>query len=348
MILITWWGLPQYAARAIGAFVKSTSEEVRIISTRPVVPIKGMEDLVGCPIKWVGDEESRNAECGRLWLAELGELPRIMIVGNWNLAAYKVLEDAVRAGGGKTVAVSDANYVIDWKQLIRKIRFCFGLKRRFDYFFVPGKSGRKLMRFYGIPDERIYEGLYAADQNLFKDETSINHREKKIIYVGQFIERKNVMRLVEAFKLSKIFEKGWKIEFNGSGILENALKVEANDYIVVNGFVQPEQLAAKYQEARCLVLPSLEEHWGVVVHEAALCGCYMLLSKGIGAADDFATSENAGVFDPLSVEDMSKAMKRMAEMSDDEMRCAERISSKLGLAAGTQKFVENMKAMVTR
>lgn len=341
MICITWWGLPQYGARAIGAFVRQTNEPVVVVSTRPVVPIKGMEELVGCPLHWVPDE-------GADIMSLLPEVPRVLVVGNWNLPMYEQVAKEVRAVGGKVFALSDANYVLDFRQLLRKVRFMLTIRRRFDGFFVPGKSGRRLMRFYGVPDERIFEGLYAADQDLFKSAHPLPQRPRKILYVGQFIARKNVVRLVEAFLSSGITREGWSLEMCGSGVLKDRLDelaARSEGAVRVRDFVQPEQLAAYYADARCFVLPSLEEHWGVVVHEAVLSGCYLLLSKGIGAADDFARPENSCIFDPLRVEEMKNAFSRMAALDDAALLRGEALSVKLGIEAGTQKFVRSLQEM---
>ena len=40
MICFAWDGFPQYAARCVGAFVKTTSEQVVVVGTRPDVPVE--------------------------------------------------------------------------------------------------------------------------------------------------------------------------------------------------------------------------------------------------------------------------------------------------------------------
>ena len=345
MILITWWGLPQYAARAIGSFVRQCSEQVVVVSTLPAVPIRGMEEQIGGNVEWVTDEKSKSAQEGERLLQRLGEIPRVVVVCGWNLPMYMVIAKRVKKHGGKVIAVSDANYTFNFKQILRAVRFRLFLRKRFDFFFVPGASGRRLMRFFGVSNDRIYEGLYAADKRLFHDIVPITNRTKKIIYVGQFIERKNVLRLVAAFIRSSLSLSGWELELNGSGPYGSLLRKYAAQGVTVNDFVQPEQLVRRYNDARCFVLPSIEEHWGVVVHEAALCGCYLLLSKGIGAAADFATEINANMFNPFCVNEICQSLRRMAELSDRELCDAEVESVRLGRKVDLERFVEAMMRM---
>ena len=56
MICFCWVQLPQYAARCIGALVRSTSEKIVVVATRPKVPIEGMDEVCQCEIHWLDDD----------------------------------------------------------------------------------------------------------------------------------------------------------------------------------------------------------------------------------------------------------------------------------------------------
>ena len=339
MICFAWDGFPQYAARCVGAFVKTTSEQVVVVATRPDVPIEGMEQLAGCPVIWI----DRNASP-----SNLSNISTLFITG-WRVPAFNWLRNQVRAHGGKVVAMVDNNYDIHglkgwiW-EILKAIRFRLFLRSKYDAFFVPGKSGRKLLRFWGAKDEQIYEGLYAADEALFTPGLPIAERPKKMIYVGRLCERKNVRRLVEAWERVQRFDRfergDWVLEMYGCGPLKEELdqtiKQANNQTIHIHDFVQPEELAAKYREARIFVLPSLEEHWGLVVHEAALSGCALLLSNRIGAADDLLKEGvNGYSFDPFNVDDIAdKMMRAMTEVEALDVASAQKIAAE----NATQRF----------
>ena len=86
--------------------------------------------------------------------------------------------------------------------------------------------------------------MYAADSSLFQRGPSLGRRKKKILYVGQFIERKNVLRLVSAFTSAN--EHGdWSLELYGSGPLRAKLMEVARGSggsVLVHDFLQPEEL----------------------------------------------------------------------------------------------------------
>lgn len=332
MICFTWWGLTQYAARAIEAFNKVSKEQVIVVATRPKSsPVEGMERILTCPIIWVEENETDI-------LSRLSEVPRVVFVSNWNLLCFRPIEDAVRARKGVIVAMIDTDFKFNLREVVRAVRFRLMLRHRFNKFFCVGASGEKLLRLYGVPKSIVFKGLYGADSSLFKDGLPLAQRLKRIIYVGQFIARKNVLRLVEAFKRFHDRHPEWELEMCGHGVLHD--QIPKMPGLIVHDFVQPEELAALYRNARAFVLPSLEEHWGVVVHEAALSGCYLLLSRCIGAGADFAVVENSAMFDPLSVDSIVEAFEHLANLKETELEDAQKMSIAKASRFGLARFVE--------
>ena len=333
MICFAWDGFPQYAARCIRAFVQTTKEPVVVLATKPTVPIKGMDDLCGCEIKWIERDEPRT-------LTELlGEVPKSIFIGGWNIPSFNHFRDEARNAGGRAIGMCDNNFVFSFKECLKAIRFRLWLRGKYDGLFVPGKSGVRLLRFYGVPRNKIATGMYSADATLFGDGLPLAKREKKILYVGQFIERKNVLRLCEAFHLSDGSTNGWTLDLYGSGPLRDM--IPTGEGITVHDFMQPEQLAEVYRQSRCFILPSISEHWGVVVHEAALSGCVLLLSDCIGAGEDFlAEGGNGFSFRPKSVDSIASAMRRAYAMTDDELNKAHGVSLDLASHSSLNHFAE--------
>ena len=362
MIIFAWKGFPQYAARCVGAFVKSTTEKVMVVATRPAVPVEGMERVCNCPVVWV-DEKLKGCNVEKLkscdGLDELFNSSTLqpfnitLIVSGWSVPAFNRLAAEVRAKGGRVICMNDANYVEKLKgckverlkgcrverlkQFARAMVFRVKYRKLFDGFLVPGKSARKLQRYYGVADEKIAEGMYSADESLF-DPAKVDaaKKEKRIVYVGQYIDRKNVLAVCKAFEQSGIAAKGWSLEMYGSGPFKAQIPY-------AQPFVQPEQLPEIYRRARAFILASKEEHWGLVVHEAALSGCYLMLSDRVGAADDLLGEKNGVKFDPFNLAEMTAAFRRLAEMGEAEWADACAASLKLGQSRGLSSFVAGVR-----
>ena len=359
MICFTWWGLTQYAARAIEAFNKASNESVCVVATRPKSsPVTGMERILSCPLVWVDEMDVD-------FIDKLPEVPRVLFVSNWNLPAWQYLEKIVQEKNGKIVAMVDTNFTLFGNggllkkvmffcsQIMRSIRFRICMRRRFSHFFVVGESGYKLMRFYGVPDKYVSMGLYGADDFLFHNGAPLVQRPKRMIYVGQFINRKNVKRLIEAFLLAKKKigdtdgDNSWQLDLFGDGVLYDemiSLVVQSEcTSIHIHPFCQPENLAKEYRCARVFCLPSYEEHWGVVVHEAALSGCVLLLANGVGSGEDFLGTDNGVSFSPISINEMTSAIVRTMLWTDDRWMKAQSMSLTLAANFGISKFVEAVK-----
>ena len=356
MIIFAWDGFPQYAARCVGALVKASKEKIVVVATRPNVPIEGMEAVCNCPVTWVDGADRITEKCTDI-VSRIDDRT-LLVVSGWYVPVFNQLSDIVRGRKGILACINDANYLRSFKTVLRAIQFRLLRNRKYDKFFVPGKSGRKLLNFYGVSDERIAEGLYSADESLFHDGLPLQKRAKKIIYVGQFIERKNVRRLVEAFR--KAVERvgvgvgeRWELHLYGSGPLRDELSQmirQSNNptSIHLHDFCQPEELAAKYRESRVFCLPSLEEHWGLVVHEAALSGCVLCLSDRVGAAEDLFDGRNGARFDPYDTDSLVQAFSRIFRMTDEELTCAHDTSLRLAANIGLKTFADGVRNLAGR
>lgn len=336
----SWHGLPQYAARQIAAVLRRSKLDCPVIGSRPSVPVEGMERSLGRPVHWV------DAEVPASW-SRLGlEVPDVFFQSGWAYPAFSCLGDEVRAAGGKVCLLMDNNWRGDLRQMFGAPWYRIFQRRKFAAVFVPGKSGRRLARWYGVPDERIWEGMYGADPSIFFAGPPLDQRPKRILFVGQYVERKQCVQLARAFLSVADSLPEWKLEMYGSGPLKELIPIHPR--IEVNGFVQPEQLGALYRSARIFALPSLSEAWGLVVHEAALSGCQLLLSEAIGSRQDFATSANAAVFRTGDVRSMAASLLKLAEAPTEQLSLAFSASVSVASSHGPEAFAASAEDIVRR
>ncbi|MBI3576849.1 glycosyltransferase family 4 protein [Candidatus Gottesmanbacteria bacterium] len=133
-----------------------------------------------------------------------------------------------------------------------------------------------------------------------------------ILSVGTLQPRKNYVRLIEAFAslLSKhpdleliiVGKKGWLYE----EILEAPRKYGIADKVKFLDFVSDDRLPALYQAAKCFVLPSLYEGFGLPVLEAMAAGTIVVTSNVSSLSE---VAGEAGIYvDPLSVESIAKGL----------------------------------------
>ena len=340
-IAISWNGLPQYAARQIRAAIDQIGEPCIVVGSKPEVPVAGMEAALRCPVNWVKANEPVT------WQAIGHKVPKIYIQSGWSYPAFSSLGAEVKANGGRVIGLSDANWRGDFRQLVLgAIGFRVQHGSRFDAMIVPGQQGRRLMRWFGVPDDTIQCGMYGADPTVFHGGKPLAERPKTILFVGQLIPRKDVLGLACAFLRLVESHPEWTLRICGSG--EQKALIPVHPRIIVEDFVQPEQLAARFHDARFFVLPSLSEAWGLVVHEAALCGCALLLSDQIGSADDLATPQNAIRFKARNETSLLAAINQATTWDGGQLAAAEAMSRRLAAPFGPDRFGHEVANLVTR
>lgn len=339
-VAFSWHGLPQYAARQLAAAIRNIGFPCSVIGSKPLVPVEGVDEILGNHVLWV--DSGQRYSWSRLGLS----VPDVFFQSGWAYPAFNSLGDEVRANGGKVCLMMDNNWRGDLRQLIGATWFRLCQRHKFSAVLVPGRSGRRLARWYGVSNDRIWEGMYGADPEIFFDGQPLADRPKKIIFVGQYIERKQCILLSKAFAEVADRLPGWELDMYGSGSQQEL--ISCHPRIRVHGFIQPERLGVLYREARIFALPSLREAWGLVVHEAALSGCQLLLSDAIGARDDFAGRYNSALFCAGDFGSLKDALMRLASQDNETLVAAQAESIRVAQSHGPKVFAKRALEIVDK
>ncbi len=161
------------------------------------------------------------------------------------------------------------------------------------------------------------------------------------LFVGSLIERKNVVRLAEAF--GRLDDPDATLTVVGDGPLRPALEGRRGVRLV--GAVANDEVREHMAAARVVCQPSLVEPFGQAVLEAMARGRSVVATRVGGPAE--LVPEGAGLLvDPLDVDDIARGLAaaaglpcpnpaaRAAAEGHDVRRQAERIESILARAAG--------------
>jgi glycosyltransferase involved in cell wall biosynthesis len=240
----------------------------------------------------------------------------------------------VAAGGGvwsspANVAVLAARHrygwaVVPWWNTFTRERR--SLPRRIAepwvrYFFRSGdawlaggsRHARDVVRLGADPNRTVIAPLTALGPNPPLERTGfVVPRKPRYLFVGRFIERKGIDVLLGAFRG---LDRG-ELWLAGDGPLRSFVEGEAkgDPRIRVLGYADDESLPELYREADVLVVPSLFEAWGLVVHEGLAYGLPVITTDQVAAADDLVTPGVNGYVVPAgSHEALASAMRSVAE-----------------------------------
>lgn len=274
--IIFWEGFP-----ACGLLLKQVLDlfpQSIVVATHPAVPFNGLDRLLGVRIHWLNHPDD-------IWLQRKSFEDRNLIVHTgWNHKGWLRFDSYMKSRfDAKVVVVVDNRYKKNMRQFLGALYFRFYLRKFFDAAFVPGYEGMRLMKFLGMPRNQVFCGNYGASESVFISRTKIEDRENQFLFVGQLIERKGILFLINAFKNYRRKGGKWQLRIIGAGPLKSLCE---GDGIVCDDFLQPLDVNEAMNRSKVFVLPSLDEHWGTVVCEAAACGNSLITTRYVGSSVD--------------------------------------------------------------
>ncbi len=149
----------------------------------------------------------------------------------------------------------------------------------------------------GIDARRIWRAPSGADPRVFHSRGAAVPGEFRIIFAGQLGQRKGLRTLLDALSLAAPPE--WRLECYGAVAPES--RIDLNAYrgatpLDFHGPVSQDALAEAFRHGSVLVLPSLEEGFGLVVPQALNCGLPAVVSDHVGGRDLVRHRKNGSVF----------------------------------------------------
>jgi glycosyltransferase involved in cell wall biosynthesis len=148
-------------------------------------------------------------------------------------------------------------------------------------------------------------------------ESTRGGRETRFLFIGRLIERKGLDVLLQAFAG---FDGG-ELWIAGDGPLQDAVSQAAaeDSRIRLLGHVDGDDQGDLYAQVDVLVVPSLYEAWGLVVHEGLGHGLPVIATDQVGAADDLIDPGVNGYIVPAgSAEATAEAMHSVSAWTDEQ------------------------------
>jgi glycosyltransferase involved in cell wall biosynthesis len=177
-----------------------------------------------------------------------------------------------------------------------------------------------------LPDDRIdvipwgvsdnFKPLAEADRQAAR--ATLKLPEEYVLFVGNLEPKKNIPMLIQAFFAAKMHRRlphklvlagqlGWGLK----GLEKLIRELEAREYVLFTGYVNPAALPALYNLAALFVMPSAVEGFGLPALEAMACGCPVVTSA------DPALQEVCGSAARIIEPNAAKALQPWREVFED-------------------------------
>lgn len=203
------------------------------------------------------------------------------------------------------------------------------IKRTDKVITVSQSAKQEIVEDYNLEESKVVVAHNGVDTNVYapqdaekieQTKRNLGIRGNYIFFVGNIEPRKNLERLVGAYRLlpKALRDSHSLVIVGGDGWLNEGIndavahaQYDGCKIIRPNRFVKDEEVVDLYAGATCLALPSIHEGFGMPVLEALACGTRVV-------ASDIAPIREAGgklveYCDPLSEESIAAALKKVLQ-----------------------------------
>ena len=261
---------------------------------------------------------------------------------------------------GKRVFVLQDSKFDDYRRFLWREVFKRLMYKPYRGAIVASPRSADYLRFLGVNAERIRLNCYTtslarvrASAGAPPAPAGTPFAERAFLCVARLIPKKNHATLLDAYALyAGRAAAPRKLILCGSGPLEAEIRARIHalgldELVVLKGNLASAEIARELAGGLCLLLPSIEEQYGIVVIEAQAMGLPVILSENCGARDTQVQSGvNGFVVESGNAEGMAFFMERLggdealwSEMAEAAYRSADR-----GDVAG---FVESVLSLAS-
>ena len=246
-----------------------------------------------------------------------GNFDAVICLTGYIRATFWIAFFASRTAGTAFLFGTDASSLASrdsrsWKKVVKRILWPH-LYALADQVVVPSTASFNLLRSLGTPEEHITLTPYSVDNDWWKEQSSnvdrntvrrswgIDPKALVILFCAKLQPWKRPLDLLRAFALAEFPNSA--LVFAGEGPLRSELETEAavlgiTPRVSFLGFVNQSKLPTIYAASDLMVLPSEYEPFAVVVNEASCCGCPVIASDRVGAAQDLIAPVNPSFIYP--------------------------------------------------
>lgn len=264
-----------------------------------------------------------------IWKACRGDRITHAFLCNYDRPGIWLAAILLRLSGCRVFLMADSKFDDKPRSLAKE-----SLKR---LFFLPyhgalacGRRSRDYVRFLGIPAHRIateYDTLSIdrirrlAGKSPAPGGTAFDRRHFTI--VARLVPKKNILMALDAYAVyCRSAREPRDLHICGSGPMEADVKARIatlgiGEKVVLHGFVQTEAVAKVLGDTLALILPSVEEQFGLVVIEAQAMGLPVIVSENCGARDELVRAGvNGFVIEPDNPEGLAFFMGALSSDRD--------------------------------
>lgn len=182
-----------------------------------------------------------------------------------------------------------------------------------DAITVPSTFALRSFVEMGVPEHKVHRIPYGVRLERFQPVQEPPRESFEVVFVGGVGLRKGVPYLLQAFAHLKHPRKRLRIIGAIAREFRPVLASLPLEHVEFLGTVPQTDLPAILSSSHLLVLPSIEDGFGVVLGQAMACGCPVLCSTNTGGPDLYDDGVEGFVVPVRDVAAMTERMEMLAQ-----------------------------------
>ena len=287
--------------------------------------------------------------------------PRAVFLCNQEQPEILAAVMLLRMSGIRAFAMLDAKFDDSPRRVLKEVLKRLVL-RLYSGGLVAGARSIAYYRFLGMPEGWAHTAYDTISLARVRRQAAVPpapegapHDARDFIVVARFVPKKNLALVIRAYAQFRALptrqERVRRLILCGSGPLETMLRALAvelgvQDAVEFTGFLNHDAVARRLGAGLALLLPSVEEQWGLVVNEAVALGLPILCSDNVGARDSLVrVGINGYMFEPDNDEGLAMLMHLVSEDAALWQRLAEG-SRRLAPNGDVSHFVAGVSSLL--
>lgn len=185
-----------------------------------------------------------------------------------------------------------------------------------DAIVVPSEFARRSFVEMGVPAAKVRQIPLGVDLGRFRRSGSPLRDRFEVLFVGQISFRKGVPYLLQAFAQVKHPCKRLRIVGAMLPEMQEYLRGRPQDHVEFLGTVPQDDLALIMSSSHVLVLPSIEDGFGMVLSQAMACGCPIICSTNTGGKELLPETDRAFIVPIRDAQAITDKLERFCQEPD--------------------------------
>lgn len=218
-----------------------------------------------------------------------------------------------------------------------------------DCITVPSSFAMRSFLSQGVPFEKMRLLPYGVNLARFQPAARPAAGRFDVLFIGGMSLRKGVQYLVQAYK--KLDHPAKSLTFVGAPSPELIALLTSRGLwpsdTRVLGHMPQTELKELISRSHVMVLPSIEEGFGMVLAQAMACGCPVIASNNTGGEDLFTDGQEGFIVPIRDVDALNARMQQLADQPDLRASMGQRALERVQRLGGWRDYGQKAMTIYT-